>query len=467
MSLSTTLPAHIFRAYDIRGLVDQELTADTYYRLGLAFGHSCRLQGLRGVAVGGDNRPSTPGFAQSLSDGIQASGLDTFEIGIQPTPLGYFAREMVDRVGMAMVTASHNPKEFNGLKLGFRHAALSEEEIQALRPLTDSAQPAVVRGHRREIDVRTAYLEDYDIRVGGPLGLRVVADCGNGTAGLYEPALSQQAAGACQGLFVEPNASYPNHHPDPSVAANLAALAAAVVDSGADLGVGYDGDADRLGVVDHRGSFVMADRLMALWWQRILEDHPGVEVPVEVKCSKILYDLATKWGGRPFYCRSGHAPMKIMLRQRRLLFAGELSGHLFFADDYYGFDDAFYAAGRLYRMVAAAGRPLADLLAELPQTVSTDEIRFATPDADKFRLVQALSQHYAARLPVVTVDGMRVEFPDGWCLVRASNTQPVAVFRAEADDQAGLERILKDVARSADEVGWPALTSAAEQASAQ
>ncbi len=462
--MSTTLPAHIFRAYDIRGLVDQELTTDTYYRLGLAFGHTCRLQGLRGVAVGGDNRPSTPAFAQALSEGIQATGLDTFEIGIQPTPLGYFAREMVDRVGMAMVTASHNPKEFNGLKLGYRHAALSEDELQALRPLTQSVQPNAVKGHRREIDVRTAYLEDYDIRVGGPLGLKVVADCGNGTAGLYEPALSQQAAGACQGLFLESDASYPNHHPDPSVAANLVALAAAVVSSGADLGVGYDGDADRLGVVDHRGAFVMADRLMALWWQEILQDHPGVEVPVEVKCSKILYDLATKWGGRPFFCRSGHAPMKIMLRQRHLLFAGELSGHLFFADDYYGFDDAFYAAGRLYRLVAAAGRPLADLLAQLPETASTEEIRFATADADKFRLVEALSRHYAAKLPVVTVDGVRVQFADGWCLVRASNTQPVAVFRAEADDQEGLDRILEDVAMTARQLGWQGLADAAEAA---
>ncbi len=465
--MPTPLSPHIFRAYDIRGLVGEELTEDAYYRLGLAFGHSCRLHGLRGVAVGGDNRPSTPAFIEALCLGIVAAGLDAFEIGIQPTPLGYFAREMVDRVGMAMVTASHNPKEFNGLKVGYRHAALSEEEIQALRPLADSLSAGTVRGHRRPVDVRTAYLEDFDIRVGGPLGLRVVADCGNGTAGLYEPGLSQEAAGACQGLFVESDASYPNHHPDPSVAANLAALAATVVGSGADLGVGYDGDADRLGVVDHRGRFVMIDRLMALWWREILLDHPGVEVPVEVKCSKVLYDLVQSWGGRPFFCRSGHAPMKIMLRQQHLLFAGELSGHLFFADDYYGFDDAFYAAGRLYRLVAAAGRPLAELLDELPATASTEEVRFATPDQDKFRLVAALKDAYAARLPVVAVDGVRVSFPDGWCLVRASNTQPVAVFRAEADDAAGLSRILEDVVATARGVAWPALAEAAAEARPQ
>lgn len=465
--MPTPLLPHIFRAYDIRGLVGQELNEETYFRLGLAFGHNCRLHGLRGVAVGGDNRPSTPSFAAALSEGILASGLDTFEIGIQPTPLGYFAREMVDRLGMAMVTASHNPKEFNGLKLGYRHAALSEEEIQDLRPLAETLEAGSARGHRRQIDVRGAYLEDYDIRVGGPLGLKVVADCGNGTAGLYEPQLSQQAAGACQGLFVEPDASYPNHHPDPSVAANLTALAASVVGTGADLGVGYDGDADRLGVVDHLGRFVAIDRLMALWWREILRDHPGVEVPVEVKCSKVLYDLTAAWGGRPFFCRSGHAPMKIMLRQQRLLFAGELSGHLFFGDDYYGFDDAFYAAGRLYRLVAAAGRSLAELLDELPMTASTTEIRFATPDDDKFSLVAALSTAYAARLPVVTVDGVRVSFPDGWCLVRASNTQPVAVFRAEADDLAGLDRILSDVATTADHVGWAALAAVAREAQPQ
>jgi len=458
------LPHQIFRAYDLRGIAGEEVTPEVFYRVGLAYGEELALRGLRGVALGGDNRPSTPELMAAFADGVVSSGRKVFDVGIQPTPVAYFAREMLGGVGVAIVTASHNPKEYNGLKLGYREAALSEEEIQALYHASLRAHRPAGGGGRVATDIHEAYADDWIRRIAGPYDLSVVADCGNGTAGLFEPALSARAVRRAEGLFTEPDANYPNHHPDPSIEANLETLSEKVRNSGADLGVGYDGDADRLGLVDERGRFVAVDRLMVLLWREILKSHPGSVALVEVKCSKVLWDELQRLGARPEFCRSGHAPIKRLLKEKGAPFAGELSGHMFFADRFFGYDDAFYAAGRVYELLGRTGRRLGDLLDELPVTEATPEIRFEVPEERKFEAVADVAKELAKVHEVVTVDGVRAVFPGGWALVRASNTQPVAVLRAEADTPAELSQILATVGEAATRVGFEELARSANSA---
>lgn len=460
-AMTSKFPSHIFRAYDIRGIAGEELTEEVAWRIGLAFGESSKLQGLRGVALGGDNRPSTPALSGAFARGVLEAGVDVYDVGLQPTPVVYFARHMLRGVGVAVITASHNPKAYNGIKLGYRSTALSEDEIQDLRRAALlGPRPQGLRGKIRPTAIHEAYVDEWSRLIGGPHGLRTVVDCGNGTAGLYEPALSASGAGLAEGLFVEPDADYPNHHPDPSVPKNLAALAARVRETGADLGVAYDGDADRLGVIDDRGRFVPLDRLMILLWEDILRGHPGATALIEVKCSKVLYDAVQAMGGHPEFCRSGHAPIKILMKEKDAPFAGELSGHFFFADRYHGYDDGLYAAGRVYQLLAQGDRSLAERIDALPETIATPEIRFEVEEASKFDQVARMATAYASEFPVVTVDGVRVLFPRGWALIRASNTQPVAVFRAEAESEADLAAILEDVGRRALAEGFGALSDA-------
>lgn len=458
-----SIPAHIFRAYDIRGIAGEEFSEEAAFRIGLAFGGKCLLQGLQGVAVGGDNRPSTPGLLKAFSDGLVSAGSDVFDVGLQPTPAVYFARQMLGNVGVGIITASHNPKAYNGVKLGYRHAALSEDEIQEIGHLANQAAPTGLHGRVRPTEISQAYREEWEKKIGGPYPLSVVVDCGNGTAGLYEPALTASAVSLAHGIFVESDPDYPNHHPDPSVPESLDALSREVLARGADLGVAYDGDADRIGVIDDRGQFVPLDRLMVLIWEDILKARPGSKALVEIKCSKVLFEAIQSLGGQPAFCRSGHAPIKIRMRQEGAPFAGELSGHFFFADDYYGYDDALYAAGRVYRLLAERGQPLSQLLSLLPKTVATREVRFDAPDDEKFTRVKAMAHLYGQRFSVVTVDGVRVNFPEGWALVRASNTQPSAVLMAEADNTSALRAILEDVRKTAEADGWMALREVAEE----
>ena len=455
------IPSHIFRAYDIRGIAGDELTDEGAYRIGLAFGERCFLAGLRGVALGGDNRPSTPALSEAFAQGVIEAGPDVYDVGLQPTPVVYFARVMLKGVGVAVITASHNPKAYNGIKLGYADAALSEEEIQDLGRSAQTARASGIgRGRRRLTAVHDAYVEEWTRLIGGPHNLKVVVDCGNGTAGLYEPSLSQVGAGSATGIFIEPDADYPNHHPDPSVPKNLEALARRVQETGSDIGVAYDGDADRLGLVDDRGRFVPLDRLMILLWEEILRERPGAPALVEVKCSKLLYEAIERWGGHPEFCRSGHAPIKILMKAKGVPFAGELSGHFFFSDHYHGYDDGLYAAGRVYQLLARGDRPLSERIDTLPKTVATPEIRFEVSEQAKFAQVDRMARAYKSRYPVVTVDGVRVLFPRGWALVRASNTQPVAVFRAEGDDEEALSEILADVGHMASVENFDALAKA-------
>jgi phosphomannomutase/phosphoglucomutase len=378
-----------------------------------------------------------------LADGLRETGLDAVSIGQVPTPLLYYALATLGagRDSGAMVTASHNPPQYNGLKIVSSGRALAGEQIVALRERAGQARTAAVRGGYREIDVKDAYIARLagDLKIARPV--RVAMDCGNGTAGIVARRLFTTLGLQPDFLYEEPDGRFPNHPADPIVPANLKDLAAKVTQGGYELGIAFDGDSDRIGVVDEKGRFVWGDRLLALYARDLLRIRPGSMVIFDVKCSRALPEDILAHGGRPLMWRTGHSFMKAKLREEKALLAGEMSGHIFFADRYYGYDDAMYAAGRILEIVSRAERPLGELLDDMPRYFSTPELKRACPDDKKFAIVAALRDRFAATYKVVDIDGVRVEFPDGWGLVRASNTGPVLVLRFEARTEARLSEI--------------------------
>jgi phosphomannomutase/phosphoglucomutase len=445
------IPQHVFREYDVRGRAADEITPELARLLGYVFGRRLRAAGRGQALVGRDNRRSSPALAAAVAEGLTAAGCDVVDLGLCVTPAFYFAREHLGCDAGVMVTASHNPGDENGFKLALGRGTLYGEEIAALgREVAALAAagglPEERPGRVTSADVGAAYLDAIVERVRLARPRRVVCDCGDGTASLFAPALLRRLGCEVVPLYCGNDPDFPHHHPDPARAENLRDLIARVRSERADLGLAFDGDGDRLGAVDGEGRILWGDQLMMLFWREILTRHPGAEALIEVKCSQALVEEVERLGGRPFFHRTGHSYIKATLYARNLLFAGEMSGHLFFHDEYYGFDDALYAGARLLRLVAAAGRSLAELAAELPHYPSTPEVRASCPDGAKFAVVAAVRDHFAARLPVVDVDGARILFPDGWGLVRASNTQPALVLRCEARSPEALRRICDEVA---------------------
>lgn len=436
------LPAKIFREYDIRGVVGEDLDAATYRALGGALGSRFLDDGARAAVVGHDNRTHSPELSEALIEGIRATGLDVIFIGEVPTPVLYFAQATLGegRNFAAMVTASHNPPRYNGVKVVSAGRALSGEEIQDLRRRAAGPLPTG-RGGRTDEDFRPRYLARLGEGLTPRRAVKVAVDCGNGTAGIVARKLFEAWGADATLLYEEPDGNFPNHPADPVVADNLKVLIQTVREGGYELGVAFDGDSDRLGVVDERGEILWGDRLLALYARSVLAEHPGAKVIFEVKCSRALGEDIAAHGGQPVLWKTGHSLIKAKMKAEGALLAGEMSGHLFFADRYYGYDDALYAAGRLLEIVAAADSPLSGLLAGAPRYVSTPEIRLSCPDESKFQVVEALRQRFARDYEVVDIDGVRIEFPDGWGLVRASNTGPVLVLRFEAVSQERLEAI--------------------------
>jgi phosphomannomutase/phosphoglucomutase len=387
----------------------------------------------------------------AAADGLTDGGCDVIGTGLAITPMLYFALHHFEVPGGVMVTASHNPPEFNGFKLCLGPGTLYGPQIQEVRKLAETRRPAAQRGAVEHREVFPAYRQTLVERIRlGPRRLRVALDCGNGTAGAFAPDVL--AAWGCEvlPLYCDPDPSFPHHHPDPVEPENLTDLIRLVRESGADLGIGLDGDGDRIGVVDDRGAILWGDLLMALFWREVLAAHPGALALVEVKCSQALIDEIRRLGGRPEFTRTGHSLIKARMRETGAVFAGEMSGHMFFADEYYGFDDAVYAAGRLLRILSRSDSPLSALSAEIPRYYATPETRVACPDDRKFEVVAALTREFRATYQVIDVDGARVVFPDGWALVRASNTQPVLVVRAEGTTPEALARakaVLEDALR--------------------
>ena len=440
----------IFRQYDVRGIVGTDLTPEVARALGGAYAALMRERGVDGeVAVGRDNRPSGDALRDALVDGITAAGVSVVDIGVVPTPLLYWSLHHLPVMGGIQITGSHNPPEYNGFKLSFGRESLHGHDIQHLLALIqrDAAPTGRATGRVRTEQVIDRYVADVAVRI-GPISrpMKVVYDCGNGAGALVAPQLMRALGLEATGLFTESDGTFPNHHPDPTVPENVEDLVAAVRREGAEIGLAFDGDADRIGLVDGEGRIVWGDHLLILYARDVLA-RTGRNQPIifDVKCSQALPDEIRKAGGTPVMWKTGHSLIKDKMKELDAPLAGEMSGHMFFREGFYGHDDALYGAARLLRIVADSGRPVRELLADVPPFVSTPEIRVACDDALKFDLVRRAVDHFRARHDVIDVDGVRVLFGDGWGLIRASNTQPIIVTRFEARTPQRLAEIQQEM----------------------
>lgn len=441
-----TVPAHIFREYDIRGLVDQDLRDEGVERIAKAF--ALRVLGAGGgrVVLGRDCRESSDGFRTVFARALNECGVDVVDVGQVPTPLVYYGAHVLEGVGgMVAITGSHNPPEYNGFKLGVGTSALFGHEIRELHRLANAGDFPEGRGETRELDLLPRYLDDVCGRLSmGERRLKVVVDAGNGVGGVVAGPLYERLGVEVVGMHLEPDGTFPNHHPDPTVEKNVAALRERVRAEGADLGIAFDGDADRIGVIDETGRILWGDELTILYARAVLAEQPGATVISEVKCSQVLYDEIERLGGKAVMWKAGHSLIKAKMKETGAALAGEMSGHVFFAHRWYGFDDAPYAGARLLEILSHEERPLSALLADLPKTHSTPEIRHEVGSEErKFELVRRAVEHFRAQgHQVIDVDGARVVFPDGaWGLVRASNTTPILVLRFEAPSEARLAEV--------------------------
>ena len=445
VSPSSSIPSRIFRQYDVRGIVGRDLTADVARALGTAYAaYLDQHAGSGAVAVGRDNRPSGDMLRDALIDGLTASGRDVVDIGVVPTPLLYWSLHHERVAGGIQITGSHNPPEYNGFKLSVGTASLHGDEIQELHRLTSTAaKPSTKTGAVRHEQVIDRYVDDIVTRIGRlARPIRIVYDCGNGAGALVAPKLFARLGVAGRGLFCESDGTFPNHHPDPTVAENLEDLIRAVKQDGAEVGIAFDGDADRIGVVDERGTIVWGDRILILYAQDVLaRTGRGQPIIFDVKCSQALPDAIEKAGGRPIMWKTGHSLIKDKMKEEGAPVAGEMSGHMFFEEGFYGHDDALYGAARLLRIAADSGRTVRQLLADVPDFVSTPELRIDVAEEEKFAIVDRAVKHFRGLHDVSDVDGVRVLYGDGWGLIRASNTQPVLVARYEARTPERLQTI--------------------------
>lgn len=439
------IAAAIFRQYDIRGIVGRDLTTAAARAIGTAYAANMRERGVIGaVAVGRDNRPSGAELRDALVDGLTSSGVDVVDIGVVPTPLNYWALHHLPVVGGIQITGSHNPPEYNGFKLSLNKGSIHGDEIQHLYALTQKpAAPAAKKGSVREEAVIDGYVDDIAKKI-GPLSrpMKIVYDCGNGAGALVAPQLFKRLGVQGRGLFCESDGTFPNHHPDPTVPENLEDLIAAVQQDGAEIGVAFDGDADRIGVVDGQGNIIWGDRILILYARDVLErTGRGQAIIFDVKCSQALPMAIEKAGGKPVMWKTGHSLIKEKMKEMNAPVAGEMSGHMFFTEGFYGHDDALYGAARLLRILADANVTVAQKLADVPDFVSTPELRIDVPEEIKFDLVDKAVEHFRAKYDVIDVDGVRVLFGNGWGLIRASNTQPVIVARYEGETPEALAAI--------------------------
>ena len=443
-----TIAAGIFRQYDIRGVVGDDLTEEAAHALGGAYAALLRERGVTGeVAVGRDNRPSGRALRDALVQGLTESGVNVVDIGVVPTPLLYWSLHHLGVAGGIQITGSHNPPEYNGFKLCLGTESLHGHDIQHLLGLIRANAAPKGNGAVRQEQVIDRYVADVAQRVGKlSRPMRIVYDCGNGAGALVAPQLMRAIGVQGTGLFCESDGTFPNHHPDPTVPANLQDLIAAVKRDGAELGIAFDGDADRIGLVDGDGRIIWGDHILILYARDVLErTGRGQPIIFDVKCSQALPHEIEKAGGRPVMWKTGHSLIKDKMKELKAPLAGEMSGHMFFGEGFYGHDDALYGAARLLRIVADSGRSVRELLADVPEFVSTPEIRVDCSDDRKFDIVAKAVDHFRRSHDVSDVDGVRVLFGDGWGLIRASNTQPILVLRFEARSEQRLGEIRREL----------------------
>lgn len=435
----------IFREYDIRGIVDQDLTDQGVVLIGKAFGTYLRKNNRSDLSVGRDCRLSSANYQQRLIEGLLSTGCNVVDIGVCPTPILYFSIRNLKKEGAVMVTASHNPREYNGFKLCNGYDTLFGQQIQDIRRIIERGTFAEGHGKAETADVITPYKEFLEKNIELAKPLRVGIDAGNGPTGVVAVPIIRNLGCEVFELYCDMDGTFPNHEPDPTVENNMQDLIGLVREKRLDVGIGYDGDGDRIGVIDQEGRIIWGDQLMIMYAREILSRKPGATFIAEVKCSQSLYDDIEKRGGRAVMSKTGHSLIKQKMKEVQAELAGEMSGHMFFADRYFGYDDAIYASCRLLEILAATGKTIPELLSDVPKTYTTPEIRVPCPDDRKFQVVEDVTEYFRQRYDIIDIDGVRILFEDGWGLVRASNTQPVLVLRFEALSQARLSQIQSQV----------------------
>lgn len=437
---------HIFREYDIRGVYNEDFDNDFAYQLGRAYSSYLKdeMNEQPTVSVGYDARLSSPPIVESLIRGFTDSGVKIYNLGLITTPMSYFSMFHLNLTGGIMVTGSHNPPEYNGFKLSRGKTTIFGQQIQDLKSYLENEKFIEGTGSVEDYDLTSSYVSRYQEEFKDLKQLPVVLDCGNGAAGSIVRKLYEGVGLSPEILFEEPDGTFPNHHPDPTVEENMDALKAKVAECGAKIGVGFDGDADRIGIVDEKGRFILGDEIMMIVARDILATHSGAKIIGDVKCSDRLYQDIKEHGGSPIMWKTGHSLIKNKIKEEKSPFGGELSGHIFFSDRNYGYDDAPYAGLRLVEILGRTGKTVDELLEGIPKSYSTPEIRMETTEENKVTLVKKLQEHFSDdsnEYTVNKIDGVRVSFEDGWALVRSSNTQPVITIRFESHTPDGLERI--------------------------
>lgn len=433
---------NIFREYDIRGIADVDLVDSTALLIGKAFGTHLKRKGKKTVVVGRDVRLSSPRVRDAIVSGLTSTGIDVVDVGLVPTPANYFAMNHLKLDASVMITGSHNPIEYNGIKMSKRDGAVYGEEIQQLYRLIQKEDFETGKGKVESHEIVAAYMRDLQERTTLKRKLKIVIDAGNGTAGEIAPALFEALGCEVIRLYCELDGTFPNHLPDPTVPKYVKDLQKLVLQHKADAGLGFDGDSDRVGVIDNKGRAIFADKLVAIFAQDTLTRYPGAPIVFDVKCSQALPEVIRKSGGEPVMWKTGHSLLKAKMKELKSPLAGEMSGHIFIGDGYYGYDDGIFAACRLLQILTASDKSLADIHDAVPAFESTPEIRVECTDEDKFNIVSELVSTFKKSYQVVDVDGARVMFGDGWGLVRASNTQPVLVMRFEAKNRKRLSEIV-------------------------
>ena len=430
----------VFRTYDIRGIVDTDFDEEWVERLGRACGTYFLKHGSKTAVVGHDCRHSSPAYAQAMTRGLNATGVNVITIGEVSSPAFYWAVTKFGETAGIMITASHNPSEYNGFKVWQGVSTIHSEEVQAVFEIMDKGEFPAGKGTARHEEILGRYVTELsgDVKLKKPL--KVVVDGGNGTGGTLTADALEKAGAEVIRIFCEPDGDFPNHHPDPVVEKNMAMLQKAVLDNKADIGIGLDGDGDRIGVVTEKGGLLFGDQLVAIYARDILKVFPGASIIGEVKCSHLMYQDIKAHGGDAVMWKTGHSLIKARMREIGAKFAGEMSGHMFFADRYYGFDDATYAALRIVEILSNSDKPMSAQL-DWPKTWSTPEMRADCPESLKPTVVQKAVDYFRSQFDVIDIDGVRAIFPDGWGLIRASNTQPVLVLRFEAETPERLEEI--------------------------
>jgi len=442
----------IFREYDIRGVVNKDLTPDIVRTLGRGFGTHMTQHGHKELVVGRDGRLSSKAFADALIEGLISTGCSVVSIDLCPTPVYYFSIFHLDKDGGMMVTGSHNPPEFNGFKVSVGKSTIFGKEIQNLRQLIEKGEFVAGKGNFSGEEIIRPYQDYIKKNIHIEKRMRVAIDAGNGTAGILAGQLLRDLGCEVEELYCEVDGRFPNHFPDPTIPGNLKDLIDRVKKVRADVGIGYDGDADRIGVVDDQGNIIWGDQLMIIFSREILKYKKGAVFVAEVKCSQNLFNDIEKHGGKAIMWRTGHSLIEEKIREENAALGGEMSGHIFFADRYFGYDDAIYASCRLIELLSKTDKKLSQLLSDVPKTFITPEIRVDCPDEIKFKVVEHVKESLKKVYPVIDVDGVRVKFEDGWGLVRASNTQPALVLRFEALSESRLydiRHLVEEKVRSA------------------